>query len=105
VPYWFAEGLAGALEGDDLSWAQAAVAELEASVPLASLAGPFDELSSVDAQAAYAVSALAVRRLLDEAGGMAAANLLRDVDDGVPFDTAFAHRMQRTVAEFEATLH
>ena len=44
------------------------------------------ELSGRDAQVAYATSALAARRLLDEAGGAAVANLLRDLGDGVEFE-------------------
>jgi len=104
VPRWFEEGLAGALERDDLSWAQDAVTAYGTPVPLSELAGPFDRLSGDEAVVAYGTSALVMRRLLDEVGGMAIANLLRDVDDGVPFPAAFAHRMQRTLAEFEASL-
>ena len=51
---------------------------------------------------AYAASAVAMKRLIDEVGGMAIANILRDLDDGVPFQQAFAHRAQRTVKAFEA---
>ena len=53
---------------------------------------------------AYAVSALAARRLLDEAGGVAVANLIRDLGEGVAFDAAFLHRIQRSFADFEANL-
>jgi hypothetical protein len=42
--------------------------------------------------------------LLDEAGGPAIANLLRDLGDGVPFEEAFLHRIQRSLADFEASL-
>ena len=38
-------------------------------------------------------SALAAKRLLDEAGGAAIANLLRDLGDGVEFEDAFLHRI------------
>ena len=47
---------------------------------------------------------MAVRRLVEEAGGFAIANLLRDLGDGVDFDAAFAHRIQRTFADFQASL-
>ncbi len=43
-------------------------------------------------------------RLLDEAGGGAVANLLRDLGDGVGFEQAFLHRIQRSLADFEAAL-
>ena len=49
-------------------------------------------------------SARDVARMLDVAGGFAVANLLRDLGDGVDFDTAFAHRIQRSFADFQASL-
>ena len=55
------------------------------------------------AQIAYAASALGARRLLEEAGGFAVANLLRDLGDGVDFETAFLHRIQRSFTDFQAT--
>ena len=48
------------------------------------------------------MSALAIHRLLETAGGVAVANLLRDLDDGVSFEAAFAHRMPVTLKQFEA---
>ena len=36
------------------------------------------------------------RRLLDEAGSAAVVNLLRDLGEGVDFEAAFLHRIQRT---------
>jgi hypothetical protein len=41
---------------------------------------------------------------LDEAGGFAVANLLRDLGDGVDFKQAFLHRIQRPFESFEANL-
>ncbi len=67
------------------------------------LSGPFGKLSGDDAQVAYAASAVAAKRLLDEAGGAAIANLLRDLGDGVEFEAAFLHRVQRSLADFEAS--
>ena len=40
--------------------------------------------------------------LLDEAGGFAIANLLRDLGEGVDFNAAFLHRMQRNFEDFQA---
>ncbi len=55
-------------------------------MPLRALQSGFGRFTGAQAQLAYATSALAARRLLDEAGGFAVANLLRDLGDGVDFD-------------------
>jgi hypothetical protein len=100
VPTWLNEGLATALETGDLDWAEKQVAAQSASVPLRALQSGFSRLNGDQAQLAYATSALAARRLIEEAGGFAIANLLRDLGDGVDFETAFLHRIQRPFAEF-----
>lgn len=102
MPTWLNEGLASVLEGDDLAWADKFVTRAGFMPPLTKLAAPFAKLSGGDAQLAYATSALAARRLLDEAGGAAVANLLRDLGDGVEFEAAFLHRIQRPFSEFQA---
>ena len=104
LPTWLNEGLASVLENDDLGWATHIVGKAGFVPPLRRLAAPFAKLSGVDAQLAYAASALAARRLLDEAGGTAVANLLRDLGDGVDFEQAFQRRIQKSLAEFEASL-
>jgi len=104
VPTWLNEGLATALETGDLAWAERQVQNLSAPVPLRALQSGFGRLSGDQAQLAYATSALAARRLLDEAGGFAIASLLRDLGEGVDFEAAFLHRIQRTFTEF-ATPH
>lgn len=104
LPTWLNEGLASVLESDDLGWANRTVAKVGAMPSLRRLVAPFAKLSGGDAQFAYAASAVAARRLLDEAGGAAIANLLRDLGDGVDFETAFLHRVQRSLADFEASL-
>jgi tetratricopeptide (TPR) repeat protein len=104
VPGWLNEGLATALETGRPDDAERRVAETHAGVPLGALRGSFGRLTGEQAQVAYATSAIAARRLLDEAGGVAVANLLRDLGDGVDFDAAFLHRIQRTFAEFQAAL-
>lgn len=102
LPTWLNEGLATALESDDMTWAEPVVAEA-GMPPLARLAQPFGKLDHAGAQLAYAASAVAARRLLDEAGGTAVANLLRDLGDGVDFEAAFLRRIQRPFAEFAAS--
>jgi len=101
-PVWFSEGLAGALETEDIPNARAIVSQQSEPIPLEALAGPFSRFSTEQATVAYAASAVTMKRLIDEVGGMAIANILRDLDDGVPFQQAFAHRTQRTLAAFEA---
>src|SRR5262249_14010013 len=102
VPTWLNEGLATALEsGDRLSAADPRLQEAAAKVPLRALQNRLGRLSGDQAQLAYTASALAARRLLDEAGGAAIANLLKDLGEGVEFDSAFLHRIQRPFAEFQ----
>lgn len=120
VPTWLDEGLATALErgGDpDTTPAvespeslQAAAARAAASsgpdstIPLSRLSSGFGNLSDADARAAYATSERAARALLESAGGSAVANLLRDLKDGVRFDSAFERRIQRSFDQFERSL-
>jgi len=108
VPTWLNEGLAGALETDAPGCPECEATKPAVQLPrkfsLRGLPASFGRFSDAQAQAAYAVSATAARRLLEEAGGVAVANLLRDLGEGIPFDTAFEHRMQRSFADFEASL-
>ncbi|HXD75797.1 MAG TPA: tetratricopeptide repeat protein [Vicinamibacterales bacterium] len=103
IPTWLNEGLATALETDTLEWAEKTVAASQ-QVPLSVLRRGFGQLSGAQARLAYATSALAVRRMLQEAGGFAVANLIRDLGDGVDFDTAFSHRIQRSFDDFQASI-
>jgi tetratricopeptide (TPR) repeat protein len=100
VPAWLNEGLATALESADVEWAQKTVAKAGGAVPLRSLQSGFGRFAGSQAQLAYATSALAVRRLLEEAGGFAVANLLRDIGSGAEFESAFLHRTQRSFTDF-----
>ena len=122
VPLWLNEGLASALATGDLDAASAAIkadtdvgttsgaSELARGtngrpvISLQALQSGFGRLSATEAAAAYAVSAVAARRLLDEAGGFAIANLLRDLGAGVDFETAFLHRLQRSFTDFQNSL-
>ena len=64
----------------------------------------FGQMDSADAQVAYAASAIAVGRLLEEAGGVAIANLLRDLGEGAELEAAFDRRMPRSFGAFAASL-
>lgn len=103
VPTWLNEGLAAALESDSVGWAEEKIARADRRLPLAELQSSFGRFAGADAEIAYATSAVTVRRLLDEAGSFAVANLLRDLGEGVEFDAAFSHRIQRPFAEFAST--
>lgn len=104
VPVWLNEGLAAALEGGEPDAPDARPGAAAPIVPLGTLPATFGGLSGRDAQAAYATSGRAARRLLDDPGGFAVAALLRDLGEGVAFEAAFSHRMQRSFADFEAAL-
>ena len=104
VPTWLNEGLASVVENEDLGWATRVVEQVGRMPPLRRLAGPFAKLSDGEAVYAYASSAVAARRLLDDAGGPAIANLLRDLADGAAFEEAFQRRIQKSLADFEASL-
>jgi tetratricopeptide (TPR) repeat protein len=103
IPTWLNEGLATALERTKPN-GRLSDGDRSPAPPLSLLAGSFERLNGPDAELAYAVSAAAVERLLDAAGGIAIANLLRDLNGDLDFDTAFAHRMPWTFAEFTGSL-
>jgi len=104
IPMWLNEGLATALESPSLDWARETVAHAR-PVSLAVLNRSFSRLTGGQAKLAYATSALAVQQMIEDAGGIAVANLIHDLGDGVDFETAFAHRIQRSFEDFEAGLH
>jgi len=104
VPTWLNEGLATALERDNLSWAELHLRQAGKPLSQGVLQGSFSRLTGREAQLAYATSALIVGRLIDEAGGFAVANLLRDIGEGKDFQTAFGHRMPRSFDDFVTSL-
>jgi tetratricopeptide (TPR) repeat protein len=99
VPAWLDEGLAAALESE----APPPTKQVP-DVSIRTLTRSFGRLSGDDARKAYEASAYAVQRLIDEAGGFAIANLLRDLGAGEPFERAFEHRIGRSFQDFEASL-
>ncbi len=103
VPTWLNEGLASALETGNLEWASRLVATAQPA-SLRALQSGFGRFSGDQAALAYATSAIAAERLLESAGGVAVANLLRDLGEGAPFDAAFLRRIQRPFAQFQANL-
>jgi hypothetical protein len=99
VPQWLNEGLAVLFEKDDLSGERTLVAR-EPLIPLTRLEKPFDDLSGNQAALAYAESAMAVRRILDQGGPTAVYNLLSDLGSGLSFDDAFERAALMPYAEF-----
>jgi hypothetical protein len=61
-------------------------------------------LTGDQARLAYATSALVVRRLLDEVGGPAIAALLRELAEGVDFDTAFERHARQSWRSLQGSL-
>jgi tetratricopeptide (TPR) repeat protein len=104
VPAWLHEGLAAALETDLDQVSGAAIREPLPAGALAALQTSFGRFTGEQAKLAYEASARAARQLLDEAGGFAVANLLRDLGQGVDFNEAFLHRIQRPFESFDADL-
>ena len=104
VPIWLNEGLAAALEREHPLQPKAPADAPSGQVPLRTLQKSFRALTGIEAQRAYATSAFATQRLIEEAGGVALANLLRDLALGVDFETAFARRMQRSFSDFQTSL-
>ena len=88
----------------DIDWARERISRGSVTPSLQALQSGFGRLSGAQAQVAYAISALAVRRMLDESGGFAVANLLRDLGDGADFNTAFLRRMNSSFERFQATV-
>jgi tetratricopeptide (TPR) repeat protein len=104
VPTWLDEGLAGAEESDSITWAEDRLRRAGHALPLPALMASFGRFDAGEADLAYASSAVAARRLLDEAGGYAVANLLRDLGTGADFDGAFLDHIQRSFADFAVSL-
>ena len=102
VPAWLNEGLATALEPNGTEWAVAQLQSSPARVPLAQLTRGFGGLSFVQARAAYAQSALAVKSLLDQEGAARVMNLVQAVGRGVPFGEAFRQSVSATPDQFAA---
>ena len=106
VPKWLDEGLATALEREQPEAPKETdePAKPLPLIPLRELQAGFGRFNGAQATLAYATSGLVVRRLLDDEGGLAVINLIKDLASGADLATAFERRMHRTLADFEANL-
>lgn len=102
VPAWLNEGLATALEPNGTEWAVAQLQSSPARVPLSQLTRGFGGLSFVQARAAYAQSALAVKSLLDQEGAARVMKLVQAAGRGVPLGEAFRQSVSVPPDQFAA---
>ena len=101
VPQWLNEGLAMYFEGGDLSAHLAHVRNAERPHPLTTLERSFATMDGNAAALAYAQSAAAVKRLMDEAGPPAIVGILTDLGRGLPFAEAFQRHANMPYADFQ----
>ena len=102
VPAWINEGLATVLEPAGSEDAEATLARTDARPALSKLHGGFVSFSRRDAEIAYASSARAVRRLIEQCGAPAIVALLEDLGRGAPFASAFHQRVAMRYEDFAA---
>jgi len=102
VPVWLNEGLAVTFEPGGTADAEQVLQRVSSRPPLAKLHASFMDLSSADARVAYALSAHAVRRMLDLRGPYAIIALLQDLARGGDFASAFGLRMAMRYEDFQA---
>lgn len=101
VPQWLNEGLAMYFEGSDISKHVELTAAAEAKPALSVLERPFSGLERKAAALAYAQSAAAVKRLMDEAGAPAIVGILTDIGRGLSFPEAFERNTHMSYSEFQ----
>ena len=101
VPQWLNEGLAMYFEGGDVSAHVEHVRKADGLHPLTTLERSFANMDGHAAALAYAQSAAAVKRLMDEAGAPAVVGILTDLGRGLPFAEAFQRHANMPYADFQ----
>ncbi|MBA2302004.1 MAG: tetratricopeptide repeat protein, partial [Acidobacteria bacterium] len=101
VPQWLNEGLAMNFDGSSLPAHLARVEEARSRHALTKLEGSFAGMESAAAALAYAQSAAAVRRLIDDAGSAAIVGILTDLARGFGFPEAFERNTNISYLEFQ----
>ena len=102
VPVWMNEGLAVTFEEGGSEQADAVLARARTRPALTDLHGAFSGLPEEHARLAYAVSAVAVKRMIDLRGPYAAVGLLQDLARGADFASAFHQRIGMRYEDFQA---
>lgn len=104
LPMWLNEGLASAFEPRGADWADELLARTPRRLPWKQLTRSFRTLSGDDARLAYAQSARAAKRLLDDSAGTTLVSVLRDMATGATFEAALEQRYFLSFDAFVATL-
>ena len=101
VPVWLNEGLATVFEPGGVEAAERVLARTSARPSLQALHGSFFGLSGSDVAVAYALSAVAVQRMIDLRGASAVVQLLQDLSRGAGFAGAFQQRLAMRYEDFQ----
>ena len=104
VPLWLNEGLAMMFDGTDVDAKAAELGVAESRMALTRLEGSFDQLDARSASVAYALSAVATRALVRDAGAPAVVAILTDIGRGIPFADAFERHANISYLEFQRKL-
>ena len=104
VPQWLNEGLAMNFDGTNLETHLARVRAAGNTPSLRQLEGPFAGLNTRDAALAYSASAVAVKRILDDAGAAAIVGLLGDLGRGSSLDEALRRHAAISYDDLQAGL-
>ncbi|HXG70909.1 MAG TPA: hypothetical protein VNJ04_09905 [Gemmatimonadaceae bacterium] len=104
VPVWLNEGLAMNFEGTDPRAKEAELASAETRPSLRDLERSFAKLGTPAAKLAYAQSAVAVHRLLQDAGAPAVVGILTDLGRGIAFADAFERHANISYGNFQRTI-
>jgi len=104
VPMWLNEGLAAHLERGGAEEAERVLAATRARPALQQLQRSFTGLSGEDAQVAYALSAKAVRRMMELRSPAAIVTLLQDLARGAAFATAFHQHIGMRYEDFQVMM-
>jgi tetratricopeptide (TPR) repeat protein len=106
VPVWLNEGLATHLERGGAEESERVLAETSGQPRpgLQQLHRTFSGLSGADAAVAYALSAKAVRRMMDLRSAAGVVTLLQDLGRGVAFATAFHQNIGMRYEDFQAMM-
>jgi len=104
VPMWLNEGLAAHLERGGAEEAERVLAATRARPALEQLHRSFTGLSGEDAQVAYALSAKAVRRMMELRSPAAVVTLLQDLARGAAFATAFHQHIGMRYEDFQVMM-